>query len=88
MSNPFAQAAQQAAQLTDDQLAKELSSLGPLSNAQVKALLPSRKDQEDFIELMKVVEAETAMDQKLAFLRKNIQSAGKVALQALRFFVT
>ncbi len=88
MSNPFAQAAQQAAQLTNDQLAKELSSLGPISSAKLQALLPSKKDKEDFIELMKVVEAETTMDQKLAFLRKNIQSAGKVALQALRFFVT
>ena len=40
-----------------------------------------------FLALMSQVEAGTAMDTKLAFLRDNLQTAGKVVFKVLKAFV-
>jgi hypothetical protein len=79
----FAQAAEQAAALTDQQLAGEIAKLGTLSASDVQALLPRKEDKEAFVKLMHEVESEKTEDQKLAFLRDNLETAGKVVLKVI-----
>lgn len=79
----FAQAAKDAATLTDQQLVGEIAKLGTLSAVKVQELLPRKQDKEAFLKLMHEVESEKTEDEKLAFLRANIETAGKVALKLL-----
>jgi len=83
----FTDAAQKASSLTNKQLGSELSKVGNLDEAKIEELLPLKKDKTAFIELMKEVTAETTMDEKLAYLQGNIQSAGKVAVTLLKALV-
>ena len=87
MPNRFTEAAKAARELTNKQLADELAAISILNRDKIQELLPEKKDKEAFIKLMEQVEADTAMDQKLAFLQENIKSAGAVALKLLKAFV-
>ena len=87
MANRFTSAAKMAREATNKELATELASVSKFSREQINDLLPAKKDKEAFIQLMAQVEADTAMDEKLAFLTENIQTAGKVALQLLKVLV-
>ncbi len=78
-SNRFTEAAEKASSLTNKELGTELSKVGSLDEAKIAELLPLKKDKTAFIDLMKEVTAETTMDEKIAYLQKNINSAGKVA---------
>jgi hypothetical protein len=86
-TNRFTAAAKKAANLTNKQLASELASIGSMNRDDIQSLLPKKKDKQAFIDLMKEVEAETAMDEKIAYLHENIRSAGKVALTLLKALV-
>lgn len=86
-TNRFTEAAQKAADLTNKQLSKELANVGTLSSEEIDDLLPLKQDKEAFANLMKEVEAETNMDQKIAYLQNNIESAGKVAFTVLKALV-
>ena len=86
-TNRFSDAAKKASELTNKQLASEIASVGNLSRDKIHELLPMKKDKETFVELMKEVEAETTMDQKITYLQNNIQSAGKVAFTLLKALV-
>lgn len=83
----FRDAAKEAADLTNKELAGRIAELTPISSAQLQELLPSKRDKEDFVALMRVVEEETNMENQLTFLRNNLATAGKVALKALKLFV-
>jgi regulator of sirC expression with transglutaminase-like and TPR domain len=87
MPNRFSSAAKAARDATNKQLASELASVSKFSRDQINELLPTKKDKEAFIQLMAQVEADTTMDEKLAFLTDNIQTAGKVALTLLKALV-
>jgi uncharacterized protein YaaR (DUF327 family) len=88
MSNRFDDAAISARQLTNKQLADEIAAISNgLTRESIQDLLPTLKDKEAFIQLMQQVEADTAMDEKLAYLQDNIQSAGTIALKLLRVLV-
>ena len=80
-------AARKARNLTNKQLGTELALLSPLSRAELNKLLPRKTDKQAFLALMSQVEAGTAMDTKLAFLRDNLQTAGKVVFKVLKAFV-
>jgi hypothetical protein len=80
----FAEAAKKAANMTNKQLQSELSTVGTLDQNKIQELLPLKQDKQAFIELMKEVEAETTVDQKIAFLQNNVSSAGKVAFTLLK----
>ena len=80
-------AARKARNLTNKQLGTELALLAPLSRTELNKLLPLKRDKQAFLDLMTHVESETAMDKKLAFLSKNLQTAGKVVFKVLKAFV-
>jgi hypothetical protein len=83
----FRDAAREAADLTNKELASRIAELTPVSAAQLQQLLPTKRDKEDFVALMRVVEEETSVENQLNFLRDNLATAGRVALKALKLFV-
>ena len=87
MANRYSNAANEAANLTNKQLGEELAKLGPLSDQKLRELLPEKKDKEHFADLMAMVEKETAMDEQLKYLGENLQTAGKVTLKLLKYFL-
>ncbi len=87
MQNRYSKAAEQARELTNKQLGEELAKLSPLNEQKLRKLLPTKNDKKHFAELMAVVEKETHTDKQIAYLSKNLQTAGKVAMQVLKFFV-
>ena len=87
MPNRFTEAAKKARDLTNKQLADELASVSTLNRDKLNELLPSKQDKEVFAQLMQQVEADTAMDEKLAFLGQNIKTAGSVVFKLLKVLV-
>lgn len=83
MPNRFTQAAERARQITNDQLANEITSICSLNMTKVNELMPAKKDKEAFLALMKEVQSDTTADQKLAYFEKHFQSVGAVALKVL-----
>jgi hypothetical protein len=82
----YRDAARVAADLTNKELTTRIAELAPFSVDQLQELLPTKKDKEAFVALMRVVEEETVLENQLNYLRDNLASAGKVALMALRAF--
>ncbi len=83
----FKKAAEEARELTNKQLADELAAISTFNREKIQDLLPEKRDKEAFIKLMEQVEADTAMDEKLAFLQDNIKSVGAVAFKLLKTFI-
>lgn len=83
----YSKAAKEAANLTNKQLATEMAALAPFNRDQLQILLPKKRDKEAFLALMRVVEDETDMDEKLAYLRNNIKKAGEVIFKVLQVFL-
>jgi hypothetical protein len=85
--NRFAKVAKAAREATNKQLADELALVSTLKRDKINELLPTKKDKEAFARLMEQVEKDTTMDEKLAFLQENLQSAGVVALKILKVLI-
>jgi hypothetical protein len=85
--NRYAAAARKARELTNKQLAEVLSALAPVTSERLNELLPAKRDKEAFALLMREVEAEKEEDDKLAFLRDNLETAGRAALKVLKSFL-
>ena len=83
----FKTAAKKAAAMTNKELADEIAGLSTFNRDRLRELLPTKRDKEEFVKLMAEVEAETAMDQKLAYLTNNLQTAGKVVFKVLKTFI-
>lgn len=83
----FNAAAKRARNLTNKQLATEIAAISVVPRDQLQELLPRKRDKEAFLALMKEVEAETSMDEKLTFLGDNLATAGKAALKVLKILV-
>jgi multidrug efflux pump subunit AcrA (membrane-fusion protein) len=83
----YREAARAAAELTNKELGARITELAPINMARLQELLPTKRDKEDFVALMRVVEDETELENQLSFLRDNLATAGKVALKALKLFV-
>jgi hypothetical protein len=83
----YSEAAAAAADLTNKQLGDQICSFSRFTPEQLDAFLPKQSDKQAFLDLMAQVEKETDMDTKLNFLRDNLQTAGKAALLALKYFV-
>ena len=83
----YAEAARLAYELTDEQLAKEIAALVPFNLEKVQELLPQKRDKEEFLELMKGVEDETEMDEKLTHLETHVKNLGPAILKILRGFL-
>ena len=87
MANRYRNAAIKAKNLTNKQLGEELAKLSPLNDQKLRELLPAKRDKQHFADLMTMVEKETAMDEQLTYLGENLQTAGKVVLKLLKYFI-
>lgn len=82
--NGYTEIFERASRLTDQQLATEIAALGPFNRDKLQELLPRTRDREVFLELMRVVEDESDMDKKLAYLKTSVEILGPVILKVLR----
>lgn len=82
-SNPFEADAEQAAQLTDSQLAGTQARLTTFTWDELQKMLPSPMDQKQLTELMNIVQAATDHNVKVASLIANISTLGSVVVKVL-----
>lgn len=87
MANRFAQAAKTAREATNKQLADQITAISTLHRDKLQELLPAKSDKEAFVALMAQVEADTNMDNKLAFLKDNLKTAGSVVFKVLKALI-
>lgn len=80
-------AARKAKNLTNKQLGTELAALAPISKDTMDALLPRKRDKQEFIALMQQVEKEKNMDENIVYLKENMTTAGEVVFKLLKVFV-
>lgn len=85
--NRFTEAASEASNLTNSELADQIASTTKLDMETINDIIPLKRDKDAFAKLMEQVEADTTMDEKLAFLQDNIQTVGVVALNLLKVLV-
>ena len=85
MTNRFTSSARKATDLTNQQLADEISKLNHFKD--LEKLLPSVNDREEFIKLMNEVKKETDNDNKILYLQNNLKTAGSVVFKVLRMFI-
>lgn len=85
--NRFTVAAGEAAVLTNDELAEEIAKTTNLDLETINDIIPLKRDKDAYASLMAQVNAETTMDEKLAFLQDNIQTVGAVAFKLLKVLV-
>jgi hypothetical protein len=85
--NRFTDAANEASNLTNSELADQIASTTKLDMETINDIIPLKRDKDAFAKLMEQVEADTTMDEKLAFLQDNIQTVGAVALNLLKVLV-
>lgn len=86
MAKDYAALARQAAELTNKQLASEITDLNSLTRRDLEELLPTKKDKADFVELMKIVQKETKEDEAIARVTQDVVRFGKVIVRVLKFF--
>lgn len=71
------------AELTDQELAGELSKHTVLTKSELAELLPKRADLERLKELIEIVNAAASHNNKIAKLQDNFEELGGVALKLL-----
>ncbi|HET8922561.1 MAG TPA: hypothetical protein VFN26_06145 [Candidatus Acidoferrum sp.] len=82
-SNPFESDAKDAAQQTDKELAGAEATLATVTWDELKKMLPSPADQQQLSELMKIVQAATDHNEKVASLIDNIGTLGGIVIKVL-----
>ncbi len=82
-SNPFESDAKDAAQETDKELAGAEARLATVTWDGLKKMLPNPVDQQKLSELMKIVQAATDHNQKVASLIANIGTLGGIVVKVL-----
>jgi hypothetical protein len=80
----FAEAAREAREATNRELAGELSSLVRLTEEDIERLLPRKKDKKDFAALMAIVTSATDNNTKVATLKEKFEEVGAVTLKVLK----
>lgn len=83
----YADVATKAAELTNKQLANEISSISNLRDRDIDKLMKLKEDRMKFIELMSKVESETSETEKEAYVIDNVANLAPVIVKALKYFV-
>ena len=76
------------AKLTNEQLAGELAKLTPLTEEQVKSLLPTKIEKQRLKQLVEIVNGSASQNQKVASLTSNFTELGTVVLKVLTRYLT
>ena len=86
MAKDYAALARAAADMTNKQLASEITDLNSMTRKNLEELLPTKQDKADFVELMKIVQKETHEDEAIAKVTGDAARFGKVIVRVLKFF--
>ena len=81
--NPFEEDAKRAADETDKQLAGAQARVATVSWDGLKKMLPNPGDQQQLNELIKIVQRDTAHNEKVASLIANIGTLGGIVVKVL-----
>jgi len=82
----FQKAAGAAAAETDRNLAEEGERFQPPTWDEVRQMLPEPQDQEELAQLMEIVQADTAHNEKVAALLHNINGVAGTVVKVLERF--
>lgn len=86
MAKDYAALAKQAAEMTNKELASEITDLSSMTRKDLAELLPAKQDKADFVELMKIVQKETDEDRAIAKVAGDATRFGKVIVRVLKMF--
>lgn len=86
MAKDYAALARAAAELTNKELASQITDLNAMTSKNLQDLLPTKRDKEEFVELMKIVQKETDEDRAVAKVAGDINRFGRVIVRVLRYF--
>lgn len=77
------QAASQAADETNAELADEMSSFTLLTKKEIQEIFPEKSEMEDFSELMEIVKSSTSKNNKVNQIVANSEKFSKVVVSLL-----
>lgn len=77
------QAASQAADETNAELADEMSSFTQLTKKEIQEIFPEKSEMEDFSELMEIVKSNTSQNNKVNQIVENSEKFSKVVVSLL-----
>lgn len=69
---------------TNKELADEIAALTTLTSAQLEKLLPKKQDKKQLKELIKIVNAATSENTRIATLRTKMKKLGGVVFKILK----
>lgn len=81
--NRYSEAARKAAEETDQALADDLALRTPYTAEEVRAMFPTRADQELLGELLEIVRRATDQNTKVATLVSNMERLGPAVIRVL-----
>ena len=77
------QAASQAADETNAELADDMSSFTQLTKREIQEIFPEKSEMEDFSELMEIVKSNTSKNNKVNKIVENSEKFSKVVVSLL-----
>ena len=80
----FSDILQQAADMTDVELASQISSLTSLNNSQINQLFPAKSDKQNLLKLLDIVNSGTDDNNKITRLAGNIESLAGTVIKLVR----
>ena len=83
----YADFAEQAAELTNKQLAEKIGALSAVREKDLRRIMKLKSDRVDFVELMTLVEEQTSDAEKETALIEDINQYAPVIVKALKFFI-
>lgn len=83
----YKDAADRAAQLTNEQLTMQISSLTKLKKEEIETLFPERADKERLGQLISIVKDATSENEQVSKLKDNIENLAGTAVKLLRFLI-
>ena len=82
--NRFKDAAKDAANQTDEQLASRISGLTRMTDEQLQEFFPRRPDKEQLLQLLELVHSSTAENKKIERIGENAETLGKAAIALIK----
>ena len=80
----FADILDKTADMTNTQLASQISSLTTLKDSQINSLFPAKSDKENLLQLLDIVNAATDENRKITQLKSNIESVAGTVIKLVK----
>jgi hypothetical protein len=83
----YKDATERAAQLTNEQLTIQISSLTKLKKEEIETLFPDLADKEKLDQLISIVQDSTSENEQVSKLKDNIENLAGTAVKLLRYLI-